>query len=1085
MTLEKQTVAIPLGAGLQEGTGSKLLDPPAVLDLVDARWDKRGEYAKRYGATAIVATGISAEAKPRGLFEHDGALVQATTRGTYRYDENTHAWLQAAAAGPQPSMVRTDPLVRGNGSYRDADLAYDSATGLACVVYRDDDAAKCFSAFVDTTTGAVVARAIPVSGDHKTQPRVVSVNGVLLAFALDGSGNVVVATCDPTSAYAWTGSSSILSGCTAFDVHVASGEVTCHLAGARGASGWTTIEVDTTGTVLNTMVANTGREPTGIAVLHVPGSSTIYVLFDDQFPSPDQLSIDTFADDYSGSATKTKVLDYTVAKTGVTRRVAMARRSSDGLIWCFVSDDRGDGDTDGGIDFRAVNSSASPQGTAGWVPNLILATQAAEDSTGRVLVGASREVLFNIGGTTHEEPLPSGFLLTPVTLTTGGDSLAVVGRFGHDVIDCDGARSPQSDAFLGSLERVGSEVWGVYGVLVAANPGAPSFALAYGYQWGVDLLRAAFDARPERTQAEGLAVLAGGELAAYDGARMAELAIPVVPHPPLWVDGYGAAAVGATAPPNDYTWTASWGADGVEQYTVAELAWRYAFRWIDAEGNVHRSSVSEELRRVIAVSAQTADPASIDHGTWPTLYDYNRLIFFPKPSPTAIGAEAGAALQVELYRTAVIYRQYNVVAGSGNDTFVQEETRGAGDTAFRLVGVLDIGDVTGHPNLGYVEDPISEPDVPASGGPSDAAPTPYVDSTPPELASEPIGPTLDVCSTQQRLFAIDAEDRLAVRFTKPFVKGYAPEWNAALSLRCAAEGGDLVACEVLDDKLVLFKQERIYVTPVTSGPDATGGGQAFYPPREVAADVGCVSRASVVKGPFGIVFESARGIYLLDRSLTLTWIGEAVRDTVDGHSITSAVVVPEHNEVRFALDDDTAVVWEYRIAQWSRWDNVEAVDACMWRGRWARLISSSACDVRYESSATYDAGEGRPMLSITTAWIKIAALQGFKRVWRATLLGDYYASGHLAIDVGYDYESTWTDTHEFTEAQLSALARLQIVVRPSRQKCQAIRFRVRERVQSGQESAPTIGRGFVLQGIQLDVGMKRGAFKLLPVAAKT
>src|SRR5690606_12312011 len=96
-----------------------------------------------------------------------------------------------------------------------------------------------------------------------------------------------------------------------------------------------------------------------------------------------------------------------------------------------------------------------------------------------------------------------------------------------------------------------------------------------------------------------------------------------------------------------------------------------------------------------------------------------------------------------------------------------------------------------------------------------------------ELPAEPLPPLLDICSTQQRLFGLDAEDRLRVWYSKPFTKALAPEWNAALTIRCAVEGGDLVALEVMSDQLILFKQSRIYITPVLSGPNALGSGPSF------------------------------------------------------------------------------------------------------------------------------------------------------------------------------------------------------------------------------------------------------------------
>lgn len=1092
MALQKASVGIPFGqGGADESIGRKLLDPPALAALVDARWDKRGELAKRYGTTALASTGIDPTNEPNSAFEHDGTLLQYGADGTSAWLESLNAWA-TDPHGPRPARVITDPFIRGNGSYKDADIAYDSDSGHACVVYRDDDSGAVVARLIDVSTGAsLLSDELP--SDIAEEPRVLAFGGNFVVLGDDGSGNIYASVSSAAGGLSFGAAVLVHTSTgneTHFDAHVASdaqthGHVCVGLTG-----GWVTYQVDSAGAVTDSMLNPASTSGHAVAVLHNPNVGLVYVLCDDRSPAPDQLSLCRFADDYSGSASKTKALDYTVIPSNAgERRVTLAKTTSNGL-WCFVSHGTADGGRAGGIDFVRTDSGGTPAVSSAFVPNLVLVTQAATVGTSRVIVGASREVMFappdELSDIGEREPLPSGFLLTPAE----DEHLAVVGRFGHDTIACERRRG-QSEEYLGSLVDINDELWAPFRTITASNPGVTG-----GEYFGIDLLRCDPEPAPvEHASAEGLALQAGGCLGAWDGQKSTELSIPVAPHAPIWNQGIVALASGAVG--THYALTPTWGPDGGTNYTFATMNFKYCFRWVDAQGNIRRSPMSAERLRTFYVdhaggggltvldidnNALTfyEDPPS--SGTYVPIEDDTRILLIPKPSPTALRPDGDTRVLVELYRTAPKYQQWTAVAGTGNDTFVQEEIRGAEDEAFRLVGILPIGDVTGYPNLGWIEDPT----INCNDEPTTEAPQPYDDAG--ELQSEPTPAFLDVCSTQQRLFGIDAEDRLSVWFTKPFVRGYAPEWNGAYRFRCAAEGGELVACEVLDDKLVLFKERRIYVTPVLSGPDATGTGTAFQPPRAIASDTGCVNACSVASGPFGVVFESERGIYLLGRDLSISWIGEAMKESLAGRTIVAATVVPEATEVRFLLNDlktptaVAALVWDYRLNAWSTWKNVGGVHGTTWRGRWVSLQDDGA--VHYEDSATYAApgATTRPFLEATTAWIKIAqGLQGYVRVWSATILGDYL-TGDLSIDVGFDYDTTWTDTFEFTQATLSALTRFQIKLRPSKQKCMAIRFRIRERALGS--PAPTTGRGFVLQGLQLECGVKKGSYKLIPDAGR-
>jgi hypothetical protein len=120
-------------------------------------------------------------------------------------------------------------------------------------------------------------------------------------------------------------------------------------------------------------------------------------------------------------------------------------------------------------------------------------------------------------------------------------------------------------------------------------------------------------------------------------------------------------------------------------------------------------------------------------------------------------------------------------------------------------------------------------------------------------------------------------------------------------------------------------------------------------------------------------------------------------------------------------------------------------------------------------------------LSLVTPWIKPEGIQGFVRVWRALLLGEHLEAHAARVQIAYDYVDTWVDTYSWTESELDTLIAsqpYQLAVKPSRQKCQAIRFEVLD------QSSETDGEGFALSGITLEAGIKRGAQRVAQGAYK-
>jgi hypothetical protein len=128
-----------------------------------------------------------------------------------------------------------------------------------------------------------------------------------------------------------------------------------------------------------------------------------------------------------------------------------------------------------------------------------------------------------------------------------------------------------------------------------------------------------------------------------------------------------------------------------------------------------------------------------------------------------------------------------------------------------------------------------------------------------------------------------------------------------------------------------------------------------------------------------------------------------------------------------------------------------------------------------------------------TPWIKVNQLQDFGRFYGLTILGKYLSSwadggagieaGDLQVEVCYDYEGYGATTHTETfranvDLDPADGNRLQIRVRPKRQKCQAIKVKFQEVATTAVEvwePTYTTGQGYILTGMDVHYGAKGGS----------
>jgi hypothetical protein len=388
--------------------------------------------------------------------------------------------------------------------------------------------------------------------------------------------------------------------------------------------------------------------------------------------------------------------------------------------------------------------------------------------------------------------------------------------------------------------------------------------------------------------------------------------------------------------------------NGAGAITAAAGAFKAAAVYVfqDAAGNLHRSAPG------FGVYASSLAAERVD-------------VYVSLPPATSQDGFTWNRIGVELY----------ILASDGVYRLAQDASGGA-----------DLFDVfTTNTPGGVVFEDVAVPTV--------AEPPLYSDGTgSAELVSEPTPATHSIAVIGDRLWLLDSEDRSRVWFSKPFVAGYAPEFNTANTLTI---GDECVAVTDVNGVPTVFGRSGIWQI-YGDGPNALGFG-SFAPARKLPHQVECMDAASVCKTSVGVFFRGRRGVYLLGNGLDLQPVGQAVdaEMAVSGKPEGFCKIGYDElsSEVHVLDFDGRHYVFNVREQKWSEWDNTDArsggaqdwkdcasIDGALWYLHEA--FPSPPFELR--KLAAYDEASynlSTQAWELTTPWIRLDGPTGFSRIW--------------------------------------------------------------------------------------------------------
>lgn len=1088
MALNKQGLHLQLDQGINTKFDDKDL-PVGDFDVVEnVSFEKNGEFNKRYGYDEIKGDQIGGTQAqtPIGVTKYKDQLLWVSRDQIYSYSAGAKVFENE---GSFDAIVPKSDIVIQNGKEQ-SELQCAYLQGYKIFLYMEGSSHKL--SVIDDETGSYVLYNQSVPSSTRTgQLRLVEFTGKLYLFGSDGS-NVLKFQEFDLLGYLRDGLSFDTSGAFTAEATIATMHSSNKYDVASGALSIIVGYYDNSASELRfarryptETSFTTNIDPFGVAVtpanaidLHVDlygktivttanGSGVVKLAI--LGADATQVKAPTTIEDVT-SANFDSAVNVTCATIdGFTYQVLYQVYESSPSVYT-ISTGTTAASTTADLDYTwsnhhiRKNTYSYSTGTAGTASTIMrgagLATKAFVQDQNVYTTTIREAELY----ATYYVAKSDGSIQSKISQNTGGSLLNSIrkragvstGFFNYSATNTDSVYTVPS---LSNVPSISAEkfltVTKIQGVIESGTEGTTNYYSLYGVNGTIlDFSNEIVNQTEEL--AENLH-FSGGQLKAYDGNVLVEQNFN---YPPAKL------FLGNRAAGTSTNFAFQRPGSGTDIYRYKAI-----FSWTDAEGNIHRSGLSDEVSFSYAHTASNA-------------YLLSSEVYIP-----SLPLTQKENVYIEVYRTeangSIFYKTNADSEFTKSQTFDPVDNQPTADWLLFLDKTKDT-------------DLVSNEVLYTTGG--------VLENTSPPSCSI-------VSSFKNRLFMAGLENKLELRFSKLLTPKVGVEMNDTLSILVSQVGGDIVALKAMDDKLVIFKQNAIFYL-AGDGPNNLGEQDTFIEPQLVSSDVGCAVKNSVVLTPFGIFFKSGKGIYLLTRALGLEYVGADVED-YNNLTITKGDIYPKDNEIRFLTSEGQALVFNYYRQFWALYGNH--------RGDSSVVIGSDYYYVHKDGNGNrvfkqnpekYDDAGDPVELVLETGWINPFLKQGAMRVYKMLILGDYYSPHQLKVSICYDYKDYYSQTKvidvtDYTEVydygkpgqeikstgvtkgyygdpggttgtHTTAIAyggknvmQYQVRVDFDQQKCEAFKIKIESEQQAGQ-----LGRALGLSDVTFIVGTKGTEYKI-------
>ena len=267
---------------------------------------------------------------------------------------------------------------------------------------------------------------------------------------------------------------------------------------------------------------------------------------------------------------------------------------------------------------------------------------------------------------------------------------------------------------------------------------------------------------------------------------------------------------------------------------------------------------------------------------------------------------------------------------------------------------------------------------------------------------------------RNRLFIARCSEPDRVYYSKELSANYAPELSRFNVIEFFDNEGSIIGCAELDEKLFFFKRDAIFYCFGELNNDL-GQGQNVTPLR-IPGNIGLTDYQAIAEFTDGIIFKSARGFYLIDRGLNISYIGAPV-EYFNSVNITSSVLMTQYNQIRFTSTSGTCLVYDYFWKEWYVYTNILATSSTNWEGSF--VFAKSNGTFFKENSASWQDVSTPIVSKVLTSWLDVSGVQGYQRFYRGLILGEYRGTHTLKVSVATDYKPYYDEQFNMATSVLT------------------------------------------------------------------
>lgn len=342
------------------------------------------------------------------------------------------------------------------------------------------------------------------------------------------------------------------------------------------------------------------------------------------------------------------------------------------------------------------------------------------------------------------------------------------------------------------------------------------------------------------------------------------------------------------------------------------------------------------------------------------------------------------------------------------------------------------------------------------GGISDTVNSTYTDLTDDVGTGEPFSGEIQASITpafshvalwNNRMWGVQRDYPSRISFSKPLAIGFLPEFPGEYEIDVDDAHGDATGLAPMDDKIVLFKGNAIYVAG-GDGPANDGSG-AFPAFQLINSESGAIAGSPFVSTGAEVYFVSKGGLFWVTRAQEVAFVGAAIDAYLSMPLVTSPetvigmIVSPNDNEVRVQTTNYRFVhdrIFDIWVRDTGAMDGSYGIVQTRFLGDLQVFFTNTGAMWFEAADSNTPTDVGITFQGVLRSpWMRPSNMEGWLRLYQMRAVAECLASGPTAqpvMSVYYDNDDSLVE-HFGPRVVLGNPGPVRANAKPRRQLCTA------------------------------------------------